>query len=166
VVRRRAAYAHLHGNSLPAAQTKGLAWTTFTPLLGMSGVAMSFLETGNHESRLSKYVVQAAWKDVPHLDDEEKRKLVANTPPYQIKARTQGEPALGAGAIYHTAEAEITVPDRAIPHSWPRAFGMDVGWNRTAVVWGARDPGSAADLSVQRTLSGSRRAGFARPSDP
>jgi hypothetical protein len=29
-----------------------------------------------------------------------------------------------------------------IPDSWPRAFGMDVGWNRTAVVWGARDPGS------------------------
>ncbi len=23
---------------------------------------------------------------------------------------------------------------------WPRAFGMDVGWNRTAVIWGARDP--------------------------
>jgi len=34
------------------------------------------------------------------------------------------------------------VPDRPIPDSWPRAFGMDVGWNRTAVVWGAQDPGS------------------------
>jgi phage terminase large subunit-like protein len=79
--------------------TKGLAWTTFTPLLGMSEVVISFLEPENDESRLSKYVVQAGWKDVPHLDEEEKRKLVANTPPYQIKARTEGEPALGVGAI-------------------------------------------------------------------
>jgi terminase large subunit-like protein len=87
-------------------------------------------------------VVQAGWKDVPHLDGEERRKLIANTPPYQIKARTEGEPALGAGAIYPIDESEITVPDRAVPEQWPRAFGMDVGWNRTAVVWGARDPGS------------------------
>jgi phage terminase large subunit-like protein len=80
--------------------TKGLVWTTFTPLLGMSEVVTSFLEPENDDARLSKYVVQAGWKDVPHLDEEEKRKLVANTPPYQIKARTDGEPTLGAGAIY------------------------------------------------------------------
>jgi phage terminase large subunit-like protein len=122
--------------------TKGLAWTTFTPLLGMSEVVMSFLEPENQASNLSKYVVQAGWKDVPHLDEEEKQKLVANTPLYQIKARTEGEPALGVGAIYQIDEAEITVPDRVIPDTWPRAFGMDVGWNRTAAVWGARDPGS------------------------
>jgi phage terminase large subunit-like protein len=76
--------------------TKGLAWTNFTPLLGMSEVVMSFLEPENDESRLSKYVVQAGWKDVPHLDEEERRKLIVNTPPYQIRARTEGEPALGA----------------------------------------------------------------------
>jgi phage terminase large subunit-like protein len=122
--------------------TKGLAWTTFTPLLGMSEVVMSFLEPENDASRLSKYVVQAGWKDVPHLDEEEKQRLIVNTPPYQIRARTEGEPALGAGAIYPIDETEIMVPDRPIPDSWPRAFGMDVGWNRTAVVWGAQDPGS------------------------
>jgi len=122
--------------------TKGLAWTTFTPLQGRSEVVNSFLEPETEAAPPSKYVVQAGWQDVPHLDEEEKRKLTANTPPYQIKARTEGEPALGAGAIYPIDESEITVPDRPIPDTWPRAFGMDVGWNRTAVVWGARDPGS------------------------
>jgi phage terminase large subunit-like protein len=122
--------------------TKGLAWTTFTPLLGMSEMVTQFLEPESEASRDSKYVVQAGWKDVPHLDAEERRKLIANTPPYQIKTRTEGEPALGAGAIYPIAESDITVPHRAIPEDWPRAFGMDVGWNRTAAVWGARDPGS------------------------
>jgi phage terminase large subunit-like protein len=122
--------------------TKGLAWTTFTPLLGMSEMVTQFLEPEDASAGESKYVVQAGWKDVPHLDGEERRKLMANTPPYQIQARTEGEPALGAGAIYPIGESEITVPHRTIPEDWPRAFGMDVGWNRTAVVWGARDPSS------------------------
>jgi hypothetical protein len=65
----------------------------------MSKVVMSFLEPPNDDSRFSKYVVQAGWKDVPHLDEEEKRRLAVNTPPYQIRVR-QGEPALGVGAIY------------------------------------------------------------------
>jgi hypothetical protein len=73
--------------------------------------------------------VQTGWKDVPHLDEEEKRRLVVNTPPYQIRASTEGEPALGVGAIYPIDEVDIIVPDRSIPDSWSRAYGMDVGWN-------------------------------------
>jgi phage terminase large subunit-like protein len=122
--------------------TKGLMWTTFTPLMGMSEVVSGFLEPEIESASASKYVVQAGWRDVPHLDAGERKKLMANTPPYQIKARTEGEPALGAGAIYPIDEAEIQVAYFEIPPSWPRAYGMDVGWNRTAVVWGARDPGS------------------------
>ena len=60
--------------------TKGLIWTTFTPLLGMSEVVTSFLEPEGKEAGLSKYVVQAGWKDVPHLDEEERQKLIAATP--------------------------------------------------------------------------------------
>jgi hypothetical protein len=37
-------------------------------------------------------------------------------------------------------ESEITVEPFAIPDHWPRAYGLDVGWNRTAAVWGAKDP--------------------------
>lgn len=102
--------------------TKGLAWTTFTPLLGMSEMVTQFLEPASEESRDSRYVVQAGWKDVPHLDEEEKRKLIVNTPPYQIQARTEGEPALGARAIYPIPESEVTVPHRTIPEDWPRAL--------------------------------------------
>jgi phage terminase large subunit-like protein len=122
--------------------TKGLAWTTFTPLLGMSEVVCSFLEADREELRASRWVIQAGWKDVPHLDLEEQRKLTASTPPYQIQARSEGEPALGSGAIYPIGEADIVVPDRAIPDEWPRAYGLYVGWNCTGGVWGARDPGS------------------------
>ena len=122
--------------------TKGLIWTTFTPLLGRSEVVSSFLEQDDKDAGLAKYVVQAGWKDVPHLDEKEQQMLIASTPPYQVKARTDGEPTLGVGAIYPIAENDITVPYRPIPDDWQRAYGMDVGWNRTAVVWGAREPGS------------------------
>lgn len=80
--------------------TKGIAFATLTPLLGMSEVVCSFLESDREELRASRYVIQAGWKDVPHLDEEEQRMLIATTPPYQIKARSEGEPALGSGAIY------------------------------------------------------------------
>lgn len=122
--------------------TRGVALITFTPLQGMSEVVKSFLEPEKKESKEFKWYVQAGWKDVPHIPEEEKKILIATTPPYQIDARTNGEPSLGAGAIYPIAESEITVDPFPIPDTWPRAYGMDVGWNRTAVIWGAKDPGS------------------------
>ena len=91
---------------------------------------------------MSKFLVQATWDDVPHLDETAKAELLAAYPPYQRDARTKGIPQLGSGAIYQVPESDIVIPDFEIPDYYPRAFGMDVGWNRTAVVWGARDPAS------------------------
>jgi hypothetical protein len=134
--------------------TRGIAYTTFTPLQGMSEVVKGFLEPETHEAALYKFYVQAGWKDVPHLDEEEKKKLLATTPRYQIKARTLGEPTLGAGAIYAIADDEITAPLAAIPDSWPRCYGMDVGWNRTAVIWMARNPGSGVYVLYDELYQG------------
>jgi phage terminase large subunit-like protein len=124
------------------ATTKGIVIVTFTPLSGMSEVVKGFLEPEKIESKEYKWHIQAGWKDVPHIEENERKALIATTPPYQIKARTEGEPSLGAGAIYPIAESEITCQVFSIPKDWPRAFAMDVGWNRTAALWGARDPGT------------------------
>lgn len=123
--------------------TKGIVMTTFTPLQGMSDVVTGFLEP-SEAAQAHKWYVQAGWKDVPHLSADDKAALIATTPPYQIKARTEGEPVLGAGAIYPVAEEQILVPTRAVPDTWRRVYGMDVGWNRTAAIWAAQDPGSGA----------------------
>ncbi|HLJ26567.1 MAG TPA: hypothetical protein VKY85_07640 [Candidatus Angelobacter sp.] len=88
---------------------------------------------------MSKFVVTATWDDVPHLSDEAKAELLKEIPAYQRDARTRGAPQLGAGAIYPIAETDIAVLDFDIPVHWPRAYGMDVGWNKTAAIWGARD---------------------------
>jgi hypothetical protein len=122
--------------------TKGIVMVTFTPLQGMSEVVKGFLEPETDIAEDFKTYIQAGWKDVPHLDPEEQRALMATTPPYQIAARTEGEPSLGSGAIYPIAEREILIPNAEIPASWPKVYAMDVGWNRTAVIWGAKDPGS------------------------
>jgi hypothetical protein len=81
-------------------------------------------------------------KRASHLIVHEKATLVAGTPHYQVKARTEGEPSLGKGTIYPFPEDQIAVDDFQIPNFWPRAYGLDVGWERTACVWGAMDPAS------------------------
>lgn len=122
------------------ATTRGICYVTFTPLQGMSSVVKGFLEPENPESENYKWYVQAGWKDVPHIPEEEKAALLATTPPYQIKARTDGEPSLGEGAIYPIAESDVSVEPFKIPDNWQHLYALDVGWTRTAVIWGARNP--------------------------
>jgi hypothetical protein len=88
---------------------------------------------------MSKAVVQAAWDDVPHLSQKAKDELYATIPAYQRDARTKGIPQLGSGAIYPVPESDIIVADFELPAHFPRSYALDVGWNRTAALWGARD---------------------------
>jgi hypothetical protein len=88
---------------------------------------------------VSRFVVQASWDDVPHLTDKAKEQLWEAIPPHQRDARTKGIPVLGAGQIYPISEADLLVEPFEFPRWWPRAYGLDVGWNRTAAVWGAWD---------------------------
>ena len=127
--------------------TDGLLLCTFTPLRGRSDTVRLFIpddrtEDGPDsevEDQVKRFIVSATWDDAPHLSAAAKARLWASLPPHQREARSKGVPQLGAGAIYPVAEEDITVDDFAIPDHWPRAYGMDVGWNRTAAVWGAWD---------------------------
>lgn len=88
---------------------------------------------------MSKAVIQATWDDVPHLTETAKNELLASIPAYQRDARTKGIPQLGSGAIYPVPESDVLVPDFELPDFFPRVYALDVGWNRTAALWGARD---------------------------
>jgi phage terminase large subunit-like protein len=125
--------------------TGGIVLTTFTPLMGLSDVVLSFcpggeLIEGKVKDVDTKHVTVCDWDSVPHLSDKEKSDMLAAIPPFQRDARSKGIPQLGSGAIYQVPESEIIVEDREIPKHWKRAYGMDVGWNRTAAIWGAIDP--------------------------
>lgn len=88
---------------------------------------------------MSKFVVQMAWADVPHISKEAKAALENSFSPHERAARTQGIPALGAGVIYPVHESEIVVEPFEIPKIWRHVYALDVGWNRTACLWGAHD---------------------------
>ncbi len=87
----------------------------------------------------SKFLVQAGWDDIPHLDAKTKADLLQATLPHMREARSKGVPSMGAGAIWPVEESLITVAPFVIPDYWPRCYSLDVGWNKTAVIWGAYD---------------------------
>ncbi len=123
--------------------TGGLLYLTFTPLQGLTEVVLSFLPGGQApgagEVSAARCVVMAGWDDIPHLDAKTKAELLASIPPHQRDARSKGVPQLGSGAIYPVPESDFVVPDFEIPAHWPRVYGLDVGWKRTAGVWAALD---------------------------
>lgn len=111
----------------------GIMLCTFTPLKGMSAVVLSFL----NEPNPNRFVLTLGFDDAPHLSEESKAKLLAAFPPHERDARSKGTPQLGSGAIYPVGESDFVVDDFQIPAHWPRCYALDVGWNRTAALWGA-----------------------------
>ncbi len=119
----------------------GMVMLTFTPLLGMSDVVLAFLPGGTLDAGVSngKFIVMATWDDAPHLTQAAKDELWHSIPPYQRDARSKGIPQLGAGAIYPVPESDLLIDAFPIPAHWTQGYGMDVGWNFTAAVWGAHN---------------------------
>jgi len=124
----------------------GLIYCTFTPLFGLSDVVLSFLPDGNfprggiHPRNSQKFVVNVDWSEVPHLDEQQKANILESYSRHERDARSKGIPSLGAGAIYPYTEDMMTCDPFQIPPWWLKGYGMDTGWSKTAVIWGAMDP--------------------------
>ena len=88
---------------------------------------------------MARVCVQATWDDVPHLSAQAKADLYESIPPHQRDARTKGIPQLGSGAIYPIAEEDVLCEPFQIPVYFRHAYALDVGWKRTAALWGAYD---------------------------
>lgn len=87
----------------------------------------------------SRYMVNAGWDDVPHLTEKAKADLIASSEPHLVDARSKGTPSLGAGAVWPIPLSDVLIDPFMIPDFWPRAYALDVGWNKTAAVWAAWD---------------------------
>jgi len=85
----------------------------------------------------SRFVVMAGWSDVPHITPEMIAEEKARIPPHEFEARSIGKPSLGSGAIYPVPENDILCDPFVIPDWMPQVYALDVGWKRTAAVWGA-----------------------------
>jgi phage terminase large subunit-like protein len=116
--------------------TKGIVWITFTPLLGMSLVVKRFLSEKNDDRTITRMTIE----DVDHYSPEERARIIASYPAHERKARANGEPVLGDGAVFPVVEELITCEPFPLPDSWPRIVGIDFGWDHpTALVWVAWD---------------------------
>ncbi len=117
-------------------EPNGMILVTFTPLWGMTELAKDFIRA---EEGSPKRLITATWDDAPHLSKATRDELYKSIPPHEREARTEGRPMLGSGAVYPVPESDITVNDFEIPDYFPRGYGMDVGWSKTAAIWGAWD---------------------------
>lgn len=125
--------------------TKGILIETFTPLRGLTPIVLKYLgddaevPKGRIGSNGDRAIVMAGWDDVPHLSEQQKSRMLAEAEPHLRESRSKGIPAIGSGVIYPVPEDEIVVDDFEIPKHWARSYGLDVGWNCTAAVFGAID---------------------------
>lgn len=131
--------------------TGGFVFTTFTPLEGFTdGIKrfmpdLTFPENGvviEDNKPVGRFVVHCSWDDSPHLTEEMKADIKMRYTGAELIARTEGIPTIGIGQIYKYMPERITVAPFPIPIHWPRVYGLDVGWERTAGVWGAIEPES------------------------
>lgn len=116
--------------------TGGIMLLTFTPMNGMTDVTDLFL---NPDAPNLRFVCTATWDDVLHLDEKSKAELWAQYPPHEREARSKGIPTIGVGKVYPVDMENILVDPFKLPDHWPKGYAMDVGWNKTAAVWGAVD---------------------------
>lgn len=85
-------------------------------------------------------IVQVSMYDVPWLSEDIIEDRKRKSPPHLVNSRIYGKVTVGEGTIYPMDLDSLIVPPFQIPPYWKRVFGMDVGWNVTACVWGAIDP--------------------------
>lgn len=90
----------------------------------------------------SKCIVGAGWQDAPWLSEKAKADLLADTPPHLREARMTGNPSLGSGSVYPIQLESVLIDNDDFTQKpyYKYIYGIDVGWNKTAIIWGALDP--------------------------
>ena len=116
--------------------TGGMAYMTFTPLLGMSEVVRRFLDEHSPDRNVTSMTID----DAEHYTNEERQRIIAGYPAHEREARAKGIPVLGSGRIFPIEEERLRETAINIPAHWPRICGIDLGWDHpTAAAWVAWD---------------------------
>lgn len=141
----------------------GIIYVTFTPLKGLTPLVVKFCEDADYlagakrimgipqeeneeddvlfnDGKSYKAIIQAGWDDAPWLDEDEKNKILDASEPHLRETRRTGVPSMGSGNVYPLTLESMMVEPFPIPPHFKKLYALDVGWNRTAVLWGALDP--------------------------
>lgn len=107
--------------------SKGILLVTFTPLLGLTELVEHFQSGGP-----GIYIKGATWKDAPHLSPEDCERLSASYRAHERKARTEGIPMMGEGAVFPVDDDEIRIAPFKVPTHFARIKGCDFGIDHPA----------------------------------
>lgn len=124
----------------------GIVAIASTPTKGITDTVLNFLPNGkypiNREHPLHKerWAIAIDMDEVPHYTKADVEQLLAEIPENQRAMRKSGIPGMGAGRVYPIHEQAIVVEYLQLPPHWRRAYGIDFGWNTTAVVWMCENP--------------------------
>jgi phage terminase large subunit-like protein len=103
----------------------GMTFMTFTPLQGMSAVVKRFWN--NTTDELIGHVLMGP-KHALHIGEKELAAMLSAYPKYQHRARMEGIPMLGTGAIFNANEESLKYdPAIYVPDYWLKLWGIDFG---------------------------------------
>lgn len=107
--------------------TRGLIYTTFTPLNGRTPL---FLYMTDPSSSAQRREVLMTFRDVPGLTQQDIDDRLSAFPAYQREARLNGTPMQGEGRIFITPETSIMEPSiQYVPDHWYKLWSIDFGIN-------------------------------------
>lgn len=126
---------------------EGSLWCSFTPLEGMTELIVNEYPDGFPDNIIpeglthsGKYVFTMTWDEVPHLTNAMKEEMWRSIPANLREARKKGLPLGSVGLIYPCSDEDFICDPFPISDRWAKAYGMDVGWNKTAALFAAIDP--------------------------
>lgn len=103
--------------------TKGIIFTTFTPIKGLKDVLLRFQKGGP-----GMKIVKGTAYDCPHMTPDRIQEIKDTFPEYQWASRLMGEPMAGEGRVFAVSSLNVQEPAIAsIPPQWFKLWGIDFG---------------------------------------
>lgn len=110
---------------------RGLLMISFTPLKGRTETIVRFME---QRVAGSAFIV-IGLKDTTHLTREQIEEMVAGYPKHERDARVDGEPKLGAGAVFGDIDPDLVeIAQIEVADHWYRIVGQDYGLDHPTVL--------------------------------
>jgi phage terminase large subunit-like protein len=108
--------------------TGGMVFITFTPLKGMTDVALRYWEEHSPDRTYTMMGID----DIPddgHIPPAVRAAIIAGYPEHEREARSKGIPMLGSGKIYKTPEEQIIEDSHwsTWPLYWRWGAAIDIG---------------------------------------
>lgn len=102
----------------------GMVMVNMTPLLGMSSVARRFYP---HPKEEDAALVLMGLKDALHYRPEDIPKIAASYPEHERRARVEGKPQLGEGAVFAIDFDGVMIDPPERQRWWTYLGGLDFG---------------------------------------